>query len=67
MATAGSWSIFGKKLPEFGITEAAGRLLGKPTTSQGGSNIFGKPQAASPTPRGPLDSFSKFKLASNVA
>lgn len=37
MAHAGSW--FG--LPDFGISEAIGNILGSPRTPQGGSNIFG--------------------------
>ena len=37
----GSWSIFGQKLPEFGITEAIGSVLGKERTAQGGSNLYG--------------------------
>lgn len=36
---AGSW--FG--LPDFGITEAIGGLLGAPRTAQGGSNVLGAP------------------------
>ena len=40
----GSWG-----LPEFGLTEAVGRFLNKPTTAQGGSNIIGgKPKAQEP-------------------
>lgn len=48
MAHAGSW--FG--LPDFGITEKIGGVLGRPTTSQGGSNLIGGPQkqqASSPS------------------
>lgn len=38
----GSW--FG--LPDYGITEAIGKVLGSSTTSQGGSNIIGGSKAA---------------------
>lgn len=47
----GSW--FG--LPEFGVTEKIGSLLGSPTTKQGGSNIFGsqiKSKAMQPSVQG---------------
>ena len=40
---SGSW--FG--LPDFGITESIGRILGAPKTAQGGSNIFGNSQVPS--------------------
>ena len=41
----GSWG-----LPEFGITEAIGSLIGAPTTSQGGSDLnFSSQQYTSPT------------------
>lgn len=49
----GSWGIGPIKLPEFGLTEAAGRFLGKPMTAQGGSNIFGDPRAQTPD-QGPM-------------
>ena len=45
---AGSWSLFGAKLPEFGITEAIQKIIAprKSLTYQGGSNLFGpQPQA----------------------
>jgi hypothetical protein len=45
---AGSW--FG--LPDFGVTEAIGGLLGAPRTAQGGSNIIGTNKAATPTVQG---------------
>lgn len=46
---SGSW--FG--LPDFGITEKVGSLLGSGRTSQGGSNIFGGSKAyVSPLPSG---------------
>lgn len=42
----GSWSIGGFRLPDFGITEAVGDVLGRPRTYQGGSNLLGpQPQA----------------------
>lgn len=39
---AGSW--FG--LPDFGVTEAVGGLLGRPRSAQGGSNIIGNNKAS---------------------
>ncbi len=44
----GSWG-----LPDFGITEAVGKLLGSPTTSQGGSNIIGGQKVQTPPPKTP--------------
>lgn len=44
-AHSGSW--FG--LPDFGVTEAVGGLLGQPRTAQGGSNLFGGTRAQTPT------------------
>lgn len=44
MARAGSWSVGGFKLPEFGITEKIQSIV-KPQasrTAQGGSNLFGQ-------------------------
>src|SRR3990167_1102924 len=44
----GSWKIPGTNiaLPDFGFTEQAAQALGRPTTYQGGSNLFGpQPQA----------------------
>lgn len=55
MARAGSWSLFGVKLPEFGVTEKVGSLIGAPRTAQGGSNIFGsqiKSKAMQPSVQG---------------
>jgi hypothetical protein len=52
MVSAGSW--FG--LPDFGVTEKLGSLLGSPTTAQGGSNIFGGQSASTPTYNGPISS-----------
>lgn len=53
MARAGSWSLFGVGLPEFGLTEKLGGIIGAPRTAQGGSNIFGGSQAmVSPAPSG---------------
>lgn len=52
MARAGSWSLFGLKLPEYEVTEKIGSLIGAPRTAQGGSNIFGsqlKSKAMEPT------------------
>lgn len=44
----GSWSVFGKKLPEFGITEKIQSVVNPQAarTAQGGSNLFGKNLAA---------------------
>lgn len=42
---AGSW--FG--LPDYGITEKIGSMIGAPRTAQGGSNLLGGQKAASPT------------------
>jgi hypothetical protein len=41
---SGSWL----GLPDFGITEAIGGLIGAPRTSQGGSNVLGSQKAAAP-------------------
>ncbi len=43
----GSWSLFGVRLPEFGITEKIQNVIApnKPLTTQGGSNLFGPPRA----------------------
>ena len=41
----GSWG-----LPEFGLTEAIGSALGRPTTPQGGSNVMGAQMAQTSTP-----------------
>ena len=38
---AGSWSILGQKLPDFGITEKISSITGGNRTAQGGSNVFG--------------------------
>jgi len=47
----GSW--FG--LPDFGVTEAVGGLFNKPTTAQGGSNLFGPTSRAQvPGATGPI-------------
>ena len=42
---AGSWSIFGIPLPDFGVTEAFAQ---DNLTDQGGSNLLGTQQAAAP-------------------
>ncbi len=39
----GSWGTY-----DLGISENIGKLMGRPTTSQGGSNIFGSSQALAP-------------------
>lgn len=55
---AGSWSVFGRALPDFGLTEALASRLGKQPTYQGGSNLSG-PQptrAATPQVQGAQDS-----------
>ena len=36
----GSWDLFGLQLPDLGITEAVGSVLGAGTTGQGGSDII---------------------------
>lgn len=42
MPRAGSWSLFGVRLPEFGISEGIADLTGKSRNAQGGSDLFGQ-------------------------
>ncbi len=37
----GSWSVGGVQLPDFGVTETLSKIVGVPTTYQGGSNLYG--------------------------
>lgn len=52
-------AIFGINTPELGISEFLSDRLGKQRNAQGGSNLFGSPQAYAPAQSSPVQSYSQ--------